>query len=106
LSYVAFGVGGAGLVTGAVTGAFFLHERSVLKGDCKRFSCPSSSADNIDKYHTYGTVSGVALAVGVAGLGAGLALFLTEPKSEDSASAKPRVRPLLGLGMVGAEGTF
>jgi hypothetical protein len=42
----------------------------------------------------------------VAGLGTGLALLLTEPKAEDTARAGLTVRPLLGLGTLGAEGTF
>jgi hypothetical protein len=42
----------------------------------------------------------------VAGLGAGLVLLLTEPEGEDTASASLTVRPLLGLGVLGAEGTF
>jgi hypothetical protein len=106
MTYVAFGLGGAGLVAGGVTGGLALRKRSDLKDDCIDGVCPSSSKKKIDTYHTYGTVSGVALAVGVAGVGAGLVLWLTEPKTEETASARASVRPLLGLGLIGAEGTF
>ncbi len=106
LSYVAFGLGGAGLVTGGITGSLALRKRSDLKSDCVGGVCPSKSQKKIDSYHLYGTISGIGLGVGVAGLGAGLVLLLTEPKEEETASTGLRVHPLLGLGVLGAEGTF
>ncbi len=106
LSYVAFGLGGAGLVTGGITGSLALRKRSDLKSDCVGGVCPSSSKKKIDSYHLYGTISGAGFAVGLAGLGTGLVLLLTEPKADETASAGLHVRPLLGLGLVGAEGTF
>jgi hypothetical protein len=106
MTYVAFGLGGAGLAAGGVTGGLALRKRADLKDDCVGGVCPSSSRKKIDTYHTYGTISGVALAVGVAGVGAGLVLWLTEPKAEETASAQVTVHPLLGLGLIGAEGTF
>jgi hypothetical protein len=105
MTYVAFGLGGAGLVAGGVTGALALRKRSDIKKDCIDEACPSSSQTKIDTYHMYGTISGVGLAVGVAGVGAGLVLWLTEPCSEETARAsraKLTVRPLVGLGVVGA----
>ena len=107
LTYVAFGLGGAGAITGGVFGAMFLKKRSDLRSECVDGYCRSSSAKKISTYHTYGTVSVAAGAVGVAGLGAGLVLLLTEPKLEEPPpTAGLRVRPLVGLGLVGAEGTF
>jgi PEGA domain len=107
LTYVALGVGGAGLVAGGVTGALFLRKRADLNEECPDASrCPPSSQNKIDTYRTFGTASGVTLAVGVAGLGAGLALLFTEPRRAQTASNKFTVRPLLGLGVVGAEGSF
>jgi hypothetical protein len=40
------------------------------------------------------------------GIGAGVVLLLTEPKQEPVDAAALQVRPLLGWGVVGAEGTF
>jgi len=59
-----------------------------------------------------GTLSTVGFIVGGVGAGAGLILLLTQPKS--SASTAPagqpvsglHVTPALGLGTVGAVGTF
>lgn len=106
LSYVAFGLGGAGLVTGGITGSIALRKRADLKSDCRHDLCPSSSEKKIASYHRYGTISGIGLGVGLAGLGAGLVLLFTEPKAEETAHADLHVRPMLGLGLLGAEGTF
>lgn len=94
------------MVAGGVTGGLALRKRSDLKGECRGELCPSSSSKKVDTYHLYGTISGASLAFGVAGLSAGLILLLTEPKSEDTARAGLTVHPLLGLGVLGAEGTF
>lgn len=77
-----------------------------MKSECHGEICASASDKKIDKYHLYGTVSAIGFGVGLAGVGTGLLLLLTEPESEDHASAGVRVRPLVGLGVLGAEGTF
>jgi PEGA domain len=104
-AYIAFGLGGTGVVAGGVTGGLALRKRSDLQSECRGELCPSSSKKKISNYHLYGTISAVGLAVGVAGLGAGLVLLLTEPKAEESARGFS-VHPLLGLGTLGAEGSF
>lgn len=106
LTYVALGVGGAGLVAGGVTGALALKKRSDLKSECVNGFCRPTSQRKVDTYHLYGTVSITTLAVGVVGIGTGLVLVLTRSKSTDTVSAGFAVQPLLGLGSVGAEGTF
>lgn len=108
LSYVALGVGGVGLVAGSVTGGLALRKRGMLQDRCfADGDCPPSQQSRIDRYHLYGTLSGVTYAVGIAGLGTGLVLLLTEPKSKpDSARAGLELRPLIGLGQLGAEGSF
>ena len=106
VSYVMLGLGGAGLAVSGVTGGLWLRKRSDLKDECRGDACLPSSEHKISTYHLYGTVSGISLGVGVAGLGAGLLLLLTEPKTEETARASLTVHPLLGLGVLGAEGTF
>lgn len=107
LTYVALGVGGAGLVAGGITGSLFLSKRSDLNQECgSDRTCDPALQNTVDSYRLFGTVSGVSLAVGVAGLGTGLALLFTETKPSQRASAGLSVRPLLGIGVVGAEGSF
>jgi hypothetical protein len=104
--YIAFTAGGVGIVAGGVTGSLALYKRGQLQDVCNDSGgCPSSAQKKIDRYHLYGTISGVSLAVGVAGLGTGLVLLLTEPK-KDTQSDRAQLRPLVGLGFVGAEGSF
>lgn len=105
-SYVALGIGGAGLVAGGVTAAMALKKRSDLRSECVESKCRSSSAKKISTYHTYGTISAAALGVGVAGLATGVILLVTEPEQEPAQTAGLSVVPLVGLGVIGAEGTF
>jgi hypothetical protein len=108
LTYVALGVGGAGIVVGSVTGVLALGKRSDLNKVCRDSDCPSSEQGAISDYRQYGTISGIGFGVGVAGIGTGLVLLLTQPKSGEtpSAAAGLSVKPLVGFGSVGAEGTF
>jgi hypothetical protein len=106
LTYVAFGVGGVALVAGGVTGFLAMQKHSDLESECANGFCRSASHKKLESYHLYGTVSAAGLAVGVAGIGTGLVLVLTRSKSAEAAGAGFTVQPLLGLGTVGAEGTF
>lgn len=126
-AYVAFGVGGVALATGAVTGFLFLKARSDLDEECANQLCrPRTNAelatiqDRRNDYRLWGTISGVALGVGVAGAatGAAMLVFATdsepEPQKADDESATPArmraaVRPFelrVGLGSVSLRGAF
>jgi hypothetical protein len=105
LTYVAFGVGGAGLALGAVTGVLFLSERSKLTSECPDSKCPPSAHDDLSRYHLYSYTSAISLLVGVAGAGTGVALLLTKPKTE-APRGGARVSPYVALGAVGVEGSF
>jgi hypothetical protein len=107
LTYVAFGVGGAGLVVGGVTGAMALSKRSQLSSACNSAGkCPSDEGRTLSSYHSLGTVSGVGFAVGVAGVGAGVALWLLNRNTEPTPAQGLVVHPFLGIGSVGAMGSF
>jgi hypothetical protein len=95
-AYIAFAVGGAGLVAGAVFGGLTLSQRSKLDGDCSpQKVCPPASQDTIDTARTFGTISTVGFVVAAAGAATGLVLLLTGSKSESEAKTA-RVIPGLG----------
>lgn len=106
--YVAFGVSGAGLVLGGVTGLIALGKHSDLSKVClkDKEACRSDQKDNLSSFHTFGTLSGVGFALGVAGAGAGLTLWYLNRDQAPSTSKGLTVRPYLGLASVGAVGSF
>lgn len=103
VGYVALGVGAAGLVVGGVTGFLALGKASDLDSACRDGKCPSSEKDNVDSYKTMGTISTIGFIVGVVGVGAGVTLLLTAPKSERTTAF---VSPYLGPGSAGLTGRF
>ena len=106
--YAAFAVGGAGLVVGAVTGAVALSKRSDLTGVCNaEHKCQSTQTETLNAYHTYGTISVVGFAAGIAGAGVGVTLWVLNRNSGKAAYAQGvSVHPYVGLGTVGAVGSF
>ncbi len=105
--YVAFGVAGAGFVVGGVTGALWLGKRSTLQKQCPDPDhCPPESADTVTAYHTLGIVSGTGFIVGVAGVATGVTLWLLDSKSASTPARGLLVRPYVGLGSIGAVGSF
>lgn len=110
LAYVAFGVGGVGLVTGVITGIMALGKHSDLQSNpCSTAPCNSAdgSAFNSDlsSYHTVSTISTIGFIVGVVGGAGGAVLLLTAPKKEAQARTFT-IAPTVGLGTVGAVGRF
>jgi hypothetical protein len=106
--YVAFGVSAAGLAVGLVSGGLFLSKRSDLQGVCNSDGkCQSSHTDTLNQYHTFGTISAVGYGVAVVGAGVGLTLWLTNRDSGTVTPAKAVVvHPYVGLGSIGAVGSF
>ncbi|HTB75508.1 MAG TPA: hypothetical protein VK762_19790 [Polyangiaceae bacterium] len=106
--WVAFGVGGAGLLVGGITGILAIGKHSTLADECKP-NCNSTTAQSdLDSYHSIGVVSDVGFIVAGVGGAVGAILLLTQPKAE--ATTQPvtgvRVLPVVGLGTVGATGSF
>jgi hypothetical protein len=107
LSYVAFGVGAAGLVVGGVSGALFLGKRSELSKACNpNGDCRSNEKSDLSSYHTFGTISGIGLGVGVAGVGAGIALWLINRDTTPAPAQGLLIRPYVGVASLGALGSF
>ena len=51
LMYVSFGVGGAGLIVGGITGILALGKKSDLDKTCTNGTCPASAQSDVDGYH-------------------------------------------------------
>jgi len=104
-AYVAFGVAGAGLVVGGITGLMALSKNSTLEKDCPdRDNC--AFPDTIQAYHTLGYISGAGFIVGATGIATGITLLLLNGKSPSTSTRGLVVQPYLGVGSVGATGTF
>ena len=126
LPWVAFGVGGAGLAVGAVTGLMAMGKHTDLANSnlCKGTTCDPSQQSSIDSYHTIAAISTAGFVVGGVGVAAGAILLLTRPKAEATFDSQPapgqpppsqpapppptalRVTPVIGLGSIGAIGEF
>jgi len=105
--YVAVGVGGAALVVGSVAGILALKKHSELKDLCPGGTCPAEERSALDSYHRLGWVSGVGLAIGVAGAATGAVLLLRDRRARRPESAAfERMELYAGPGAAGLRGTF
>ncbi len=107
LMYVAFGVSAAGLLVGGITGGLALSKRSDLSDACNNdHRCQSGQADTLHEYHTFGTISGIGFVTAVVGAGAGVTLWFLNRDTGTASAHGVVVHPYLGLGNVGAVGSF
>ena len=105
-SFVAFGIGGAGLALGAVTGALAIGKHSTLADECPGGTCTTATAQSdLRNYHTQGTLSTVGFIVGGAGVAAGAILWVVAPTSGARASTAS-VSPYVGPASLGVTGRF
>jgi len=105
--YVAFGVSAAGLAVGAITGGLFLSKRSDLTGVCNaNRECVSDHEDDVKQYNRLGTISAIGWGVGIAGAGVGLSLWVANRGTRSAPTKAAVLHPYLGLGSVGAVGSF
>jgi hypothetical protein len=105
LGFVALIAGGAGLVTGGVTGLLAMSKRNALDDDarCHSGQCLYSAEGDVGSLRTFRTISTVGFVAGGVLAAAGVALLLTAPgESEQSA----RVSLNVGPASVGVRGTF
>jgi len=79
-AYVIGGVGVAGVLVGAITGAVTWGQKSPIDENCSGKFCNADGEAAKDLAAVSGTVSTVSWAVGLAGIATSAVLFLTEPK--------------------------
>jgi len=104
LAYLAFGVGGASLITGGIFGGLALSQKSNLDNECPARKCgPAYHSDN-DSYGTKKTLSGVGLIAGAALVGAGVVLYFTA--SAPSGEQQARIGAFYNGQQLGLRGAF
>lgn len=106
LAYVALGVGGAGLLVGAITGGMAMGKHGDLEEGCPAGQCPPEQQDTLDSYRTLGTVSTVGFIAGGVLAATGVVLLLTAPSAESSGEGDATVTARFGPGAVQATVTF
>lgn len=106
-AYIAFGLGGVGLLVGGITGIVAMSKESSL--ECPDHHCPPSQHDKLDSANAMATLSTVGFGVGIAGAAIGTVLLLTTGKSQAEtppATAKWTARPFVSGHVAGLEGRF
>lgn len=102
---VAFGVAGAGLVVGGITGGLTLGKQSDLARSCPNRTCGPGNYGDIDTANMLATISTVSFVAAGASAAAGLVLFFVgKPASRTPAAA--RVTPWIGVASAGVSGIF
>ncbi|MFO0760559.1 MAG: PEGA domain-containing protein [Byssovorax sp.] len=86
-SFVAFGVGAAGIAAGAITGVIAKGRADEVKANCIDGHCLRSDADKASSATTLASASTATFIVGGAAAAAGVALVLLRPGGSSSASA-------------------
>jgi hypothetical protein len=108
LAYVLLGIGGAGLITGTITGIMAVSKKGSLS--CPNKQCPPGEHDALDSAKTLATISTVGFGVGIAGAAVGVVLLMTGGnKAEAAPSAqlgRVTARPWASSQLLGLEGSF
>lgn len=103
---VAGGVGVLGLVAAGITGGrvtTLANDIEALDADCNEAGACDVAGRNekVDEYKSMLVANTIAWGVGVAGIGAGVVLFLTAPSTKDAKAAGIRVMPLVSPSVAG-----
>lgn len=104
---IVLGVGGAGLVVGAITGIVTLGDADEALAPCTDERCPRTQKDAIDAASTTGNVSTISFIAGGALVATGVVLLLVLGDDGETA-ARASGRPHLALSPFwsGASGAF
>jgi len=101
-AYVAFGVGGAGLLTAVITGLVANGEYQSAKDECS----PNCSDDDVATGRTLALVSTITTGLAVIGAGVGITLLLTEPDTTTGTGTTPAGASVsLGIAPEGVRGS-
>lgn len=107
LTWIGFGVGAAGLVTGTIAGALSFSSASAAKEHCTGNDCTPEARPDIDASRTTGTVAEIAFVVAAVGAGVGVVSLLLPPSKKSTATVSaPSARVLLTAGGLSIRGGF
>lgn len=108
-----FGLAGAGVVVGTVTGVLALGKSSSVKSACPERVCPESARPDLNQGRTFATVSTIGFGAAAVGAVAGLVGLLvlrpssaTSARPEKSASVMPTALFTAESALLGAHGRF
>jgi hypothetical protein len=103
--WTAFGVAGAGVVVGGITGGIALSKASAVTGACDGLHCPTTIDGDLRSGRTLGDISTVAFIV--AGLGAAIGVVdLLLSHQENPAKNPTGVGPWIRMDGAGIRGAF
>ena len=106
IAYAGFGLGAAGVITGAIAGAITLARAGTIRDTCTNDRCGKDQEAEISSATTIANVSNVGFAVGALGVGVGVGALLVARSREPAPRAAAAVTPILGPGVVGLRGSF
>jgi hypothetical protein len=90
LVYASFGLGGAGLVVGTITGILSLNAVSAAKKVCGADgACPPAAQPDLDRSLTMANISNVGFGAGIAFVGLGVVGLVLLPRSGANAVSAP-----------------
>lgn len=95
LGWVTMGLGGAGLVVGAVTGGLALSNKSALESNCPNAQCTPPFHADVDSFETLRLASTATLIAGGVLFAAGLTVVVSAPErlAAPDAAVTLRVSP-------------
>ena len=100
-AFVAGGVGLASIVVGAVTGGLVFAKKSTVSDNCIDTVCNAQGKDAVDQASTLALVSDITFGVGLAGVAAGVVLYLLAPSQAPVEESPPAA---VGLAVGAAPG--
>ena len=102
---IGFGIGGAGLVVGAITGVMAIVTKNDLDNQCRAFKCPQMLWKKIDEANLFASVSTVAFVAAGVGTAFGFTWLLLSSETPPPKRGRT-LTPDIGAGFVGVHGTF
>jgi hypothetical protein len=101
--WASIALGGAGFSLASIMGVLVLGDEADLLERCPERRCLPDVHDDARAFDTKRTLTTAGFIIGGVGVAAGITLLLLAPGEETPTTG---VRPLIGPGFVGAEGSF